>query len=94
MMLRYLGAIMDQGEGHPRVKNRNKIFLNDIFTGNFMRKIDCAHSRSVKNFVSPLKLKNTLFLPIFSHLKIRIFQFLRVEQRFSRFGNDRNQFFA
>ena len=56
---------------HPRVKNRNKIFLkflkNDIFRGNFMRKIDCAHSRSVKTFVWP-RIEKYVFLPIFSHL--------------------------
>jgi hypothetical protein len=33
-----------------------------------MRKIDCAHSQSVKTFVSPLKSEKYVFLPIFSHL--------------------------
>ena len=28
-----------------------------------MRKIDCAHSRSVKTFVWPLKIENTYFYP-------------------------------
>ena len=36
---------------------------NDISRGNFMRKIDCAHSRSVKTFVWPLKIENTYFYP-------------------------------
>ena len=34
---------------------------NDISRGNFMRKIDCAHFRSVKTFVWPLKIENTYF---------------------------------
>src|SRR4051812_38608684 len=61
-----LGAIVDQGgspQGQKSKKNFLVLFKNDIFSGNFMRKIDCAHSRSVKTFVSPLKMK-----------KIRIFR--------------------
>jgi 2-acylglycerol O-acyltransferase 2 len=30
-----------------------KIFQNDIFRGNFMRKFDCAHFRSAKTFFDP-----------------------------------------
>jgi hypothetical protein len=47
------GAIMDQEviPGSKIEKKISKFEKNDIFRGNFMRKIDCAHSRSAKTFV-------------------------------------------
>ena len=39
------------------------LLQNDISRGNFMRKINCAHSQSVKTFVWPLKIENTYFYP-------------------------------
>ena len=43
-----------------------KIFFskNDPIRGNLMREIDCAHSRSVKTFVWPLKIEKYVYVQV------------------------------
>jgi hypothetical protein len=47
---------------------KSKKIFNDLSKGNFIQKIYCAHSQSVKTFVLPLNMEKYVFLPIFSHL--------------------------
>ena len=73
---RDLRLLWIKGGGHPRVKNRKNL-LNDVFRGNFMREIDCAHSRSVKTFEKLTKNSKKLSLKSINvkiWVKIRIFK--------------------
>ena len=87
-----------------------KIYLskNDLYRGNFMRGIDCAHSRTLKTLPWPwfrgkmafeeksvfFRISQQLRKKIIFASKTQFFSWIRVREAFSCFGNARNRFLA